>query len=315
MSTKNLQKPRLKSDDFEFVAHLGTGTFGTVCIVKRLKDGKQFVIKQQELNSCNSSSARMISWEMANMQVLRHPNVVSYYGAWQEEQSFYILMEFASRGTLKYLLDKRSLPLEEHDAMYLFAQICLGVHHIHSKEILHRDLKPENIMLTGKMGDIVKIGDFGLSKDSFDDSPSYAGSYYYISPEMLRQESYDYKCDIWSMGVILYEMLTKQQTFPAESVNEIVQMVCNGKPRTFGATMVSREAKIMVYKMLQQDPVDRPTTRLLLLNNHLMPYVTKVYLNLGRAYITSDFGLETFKNYFGKPVITKTGIRVPMPLA
>lgn len=129
------------------------------------------------------------------------------------------------------------------DALYLFAQVVLGVHHIHSKNILHRDLKPENIMLTGHMGDIVKIGDFGLSKClhewdkqtlflllsiagvNFNDclfirsNLSHAGSYYYIAPEMLKKEPYDFKSDIWSMGVVFYEMLTKEFAFPATVMN------------------------------------------------------------------------------------------------
>ncbi|XP_058791478.1 serine/threonine-protein kinase nekl-2-like isoform X2 [Phymastichus coffea] len=185
------------------------------------------------------------------------------------------------------------------DSLYLFAQILLGVHHIHSKNILHRDLKPENIMLTGRMGDIVKIGDFGLSRDLQEYNLSHAGSYYYVAPEMLRKQPYDFKSDVWSMGVVLYEMLTKELAFPASNIEEIVQMICREKPRLFQSTNISRSTKIIVYKILQQDASMRPSTRLLLLCPYLVSYTTKVYLNLGRSYAIPDheFKLDIFRQF------------------
>ncbi|KAJ8682057.1 hypothetical protein QAD02_017849 [Eretmocerus hayati] len=294
--------PRMYTKDFGIEALLGEGSFGKVYLVKRQKDSKQFVIKKQKQNPNDAWINKMITAEVECMQILRHPNIISYYGAWQESGHFYILMEYAAKGTLKNLLDNRINPLSEQDSLYLFAQVVLGVHHIHSKNILHRDLKPENIMLTGRMGDIVKIGDFGLSRDLRLHNMSHAGSYYYLAPEMLKKESYDFKSDVWSMGVILYEMLTKELAFPANSMEEIVEMVCNNKPQLFKTMDISRDIRILIYKMLQQNSTKRPSTRLLLLCPFLVSYVAKVYLNLGRAYATpeKDFDFNIFRQFFNR---------------
>ncbi|XP_072751503.1 serine/threonine-protein kinase Nek8 [Anoplolepis gracilipes] len=144
-------------DDYTFENILGKGTFGTVYLVRRKKDLKLFVIKAQDLNTIKHSPSQRVLGEIRCLKKLRHPNIVFYYGAWKKNNYSYILMEYATRCTLKDLLEKRKIPLKEEDALYLFSQVTLGVHHIHSKKILHRDLKPENIMLTGNRGDIVKI--------------------------------------------------------------------------------------------------------------------------------------------------------------
>ncbi|XP_014217335.1 serine/threonine-protein kinase Nek4-like [Copidosoma floridanum] len=300
----NLQKA-----NFEFKALLGQGSFGQVYLVKRLRDGKEFVIKQQEKTVNSELITKMTTSEVQCLQVLRHPNIVSYYGAWQESDNFYILLEYAPRGTLKDLLNQRTEPLTEKDSLYLFAQVVLGVHHIHSKNILHRDLKPENIMLTGRMGDIVKIGDFGLSRELQGyDNKSHAGSYYYISPEMLKREPYDFKSDIWSMGIIFYEMLSKELAFPAKDITEITDMICKEEQkRLFTKVEVSVETEIIVYKMLLRDPDKRPSTRNLLLNPSMVRYIAKVYLNLGRAYAVppEELSVQMFLPYI-KPPFQKT---------
>ncbi|XP_076679867.1 serine/threonine-protein kinase Nek5 isoform X1 [Andrena cerasifolii] len=208
----------MRINDYVFETLLGRGTFGSVYLVRRKRDSKPFVVKEQVLNAVNALPVKNILGEVQTLHTLRHPNIVAYYGAWMEDDRSYILMEYATRCTLKDLLDERHTPLKEEDALYLFSQIVLGVHHIHFKKILHRDLKPENIMLTGNRGDIVKIGDFGVSKnfqESRDPSTACrAGSFYYMAPEMLKGHPYDFKCDVWNMGVILYEMITKRLPFP-----------------------------------------------------------------------------------------------------
>ncbi|XP_014236745.1 serine/threonine-protein kinase nekl-2-like [Trichogramma pretiosum] len=291
----------METGNFDFETLLGEGSFGKVYLVKRRKDGKPFVIKAQEQNAQNEIINKMIKAEVECMQILRHPNVVAYHGAWSESSKFFILMEYATNGTLKNLLDKQKSPLTENDAMYLFAQVVLGVNHIHSNNILHRDLKPDNIMLTGRMGDIVKIGDFGLSRDLQESNMSHAGSYYYIAPEMLQKKPYDFKSDIWSLGVILHEMLTLDLAFPATSMEEIIEMICRNKPRLFQREQldVSKETKIVVCKMLIKEPSRRPTTKQLILCPYLLPFVARVYLNLGRAYSVPDelFDLKIFQPY------------------
>ncbi|CAK9801300.1 Serine/threonine-protein kinase Nek8 [Anthophora plagiata] len=300
--------------DYIFETLLGQGTFGSVYLVRRKKDGKPFVIKDQVLDKTNALPFKNILGEVQCLETLRHPNIVAYYGAWIEDNHSYILMEYATRCTLKDLLEKHELPLKEEDVLYLFSQIVLGVHHIHSKKILHRDLKPENIMLTGSRGDIVKIGDFGVSKnlkeyDLSSTDPSIvcrAGSFCYMAPEMLIGQSYDLKCDTWSMGVILYEMVTKRHPFPATTLREIVKKTCEEAPRPLprrtSACIVN-----LISKMLRKQPLYRPKTDQLVLCPFLVPYIARIYLNMGRVPNMAkrndgNFGPEIFLRFL-KPKV------------
>ncbi|XP_015439141.1 PREDICTED: serine/threonine-protein kinase Nek5-like [Dufourea novaeangliae] len=276
----------MRISDYVFETLLGQGTFGSVYLVRRKNDSKPFVVKEQALNAVNALPFKNILGEVQCLHKLRHPNIVAYYGAWIEDDHCYILMEYATRCTLKDLLSKRPMPLKEEDALYLFSQIVLGVHQIHYKKILHRDLKPENIMLTGGRGDIVKIGDFGVSKNFQElTDPSRicrAGSFYYMAPEMLRGQCYDFKCDIWSMGVILYEMVTKRHPFPGTNLTEIVNMTCNEKPRPL-SKQTSAAIVNLISKMLRKQPPSRPRTDQLMTCPHLVPFIARIYLNLGRV--------------------------------
>ncbi|XP_012540854.1 serine/threonine-protein kinase Nek5 [Monomorium pharaonis] len=294
-------------DDYTFESILGKGTFGTVYLVRRKKDCKPFVIKAQNLNhAVNHSPSERTLGEIRCLQKLRHPNIVFYYGAWKKNNYSYILLEYATRCTLKDLLEKREVPLTEEDALYLFSQVILGVHHIHWNKILHRDLKPENIMLTGSRGDIVKIGDFGLSKNIQEDLIiCHAGSYYYMAPEVLSIQPYELKSDIWSMGVILYEMVTKRFPFPATSLAEITKLVHNDPPQPLPRRM-SASIVNLISKMLRKTSLRRPRTDQLVLCPFLVPYIIRVYLNLGRDINLAErerksFGSHVFLKFLNPP--------------
>ncbi|XP_076292567.1 serine/threonine-protein kinase Nek5 [Lasioglossum baleicum] len=296
--------------DYVFQTLLGQGTFGSVYLVRRKSNWKPFVAKQQVFDSANALPFKNILGEVQCLHKLRHPNIVTYYGAWIEQDHCYILMEYASRCTLKELLSNRQTPLTEEDALYLFSQVVLGVHHIHYKKILHRDLKPENIMLTGNRGDIVKIGDFGISKN-FDEmgDPSTtcrAGSLAYMAPEMFEKQCYDFKCDIWSMGVVLYEMVTKRHPFPATNAADMAKMTCKKKPRPLcGET--SPAIVNLISKMLRKVPALRPKTDQLMLCPYLVPFIARTYLNLGRIPCSfsrenGTVGSEMFLKFLKKRV-------------
>lgn len=103
--------------------------------------------------------------EVGIMKTLNHPNVIRYYDSYIRNGKFYIMMEYASKGCLhQFIAKSRPNLLEPQQVMNLFVQILMGLHHIHLKRIIHRDLKPQNIFLTGLKADVVKIGDFGISK-------------------------------------------------------------------------------------------------------------------------------------------------------
>ncbi|MFC4766064.1 Stk1 family PASTA domain-containing Ser/Thr kinase [Effusibacillus consociatus] len=149
---------------------------------------------------------------------LSHPNVVNIYDVGVEDETYFIVMEYINGKTLKEIIQERS-PLPIAEAVDIAKQICSALHHAHEHQIVHRDIKPHNIMV-GK-DDHVKVTDFGIARavtsNTITHNGSVIGSVHYFSPEQARGAITDVKSDIYSLGVVLYEMLTGELPFSGET--------------------------------------------------------------------------------------------------
>lgn len=149
---------------------------------------------------------------------LSHPHIVNIYDEGEEDGLHYIIMEYVSGCTLKELIQRQGR-LQPQEAVEIVIQICEALDHAHSQKVIHRDIKPQNIMLTGDGR--VKVTDFGIARAAADATITYGrsllGSVYYSSPEQARGHYTDSKSDIYSLGVLLYEMLTGVVPFSGES--------------------------------------------------------------------------------------------------
>ncbi len=149
---------------------------------------------------------------------LSHPNVVNIYDVGIEEETYYIVMEYINGKTLKEVIQERA-PLPVAEAVGIAKQICLALQHAHEHQIVHRDIKPHNILI-GKDGH-VKVTDFGIARaitsNTITHNGSVLGSVHYFSPEQARGGITDVKSDIYSLGVVLYEMVTGELPFSGES--------------------------------------------------------------------------------------------------
>ena len=142
-----------------------------------------------------------------------------------------------------------------------FVQIALALKHVHERKILHRDLKTQNIFLTSK-GE-VKMGDFGISRvlqDTYDCAQTAIGTPYYLSPEICQERPYNQKSDIWSLGCILYEMLTLRHAFDASSMKGLVLKILRGNYPPV-PNFYSQDVHMIVAEMLKKDPTKRPSIR------------------------------------------------------
>lgn len=151
---------------------------------------------------------------------LSHPNIVSLYDVGVDHGEYYIVMEYVDGPTLKDVIRERG-PLAVDESIEIAKQICDALAHAHSHHIIHRDIKPHNILLT--RSGVVKVTDFGIARAMTGDTITYQhatsvlGSVHYFSPEQARGGTTDVKSDIYSLGVVLYEMLTKQLPFSGDS--------------------------------------------------------------------------------------------------
>ena len=138
---------------------------------------------------------------------LTHPHIIRLYEYFQDEQNIYLVMEYAENGSLFFYIRKKMKlnKLTERESFVFFFQTCIGIDYLHKNSIIHRDLKPENLLLD-KRGNI-KLCDFGWSAKEQDVRNTFCGTLDYMAPEMLEKGKYDHRVDIWSLGILLFELL------------------------------------------------------------------------------------------------------------
>ena len=193
---------------------------------------------------------------------LNHPNIIKLYGFFDDEKNIYIILEVAMGGQLFQQL-KRSEPMPEAKVAHIMKQICTAVDEVHSCRIIHRDLKPENIVVHEG---IVKLCDFGWSVHLDNKMrTTFCGTPLYVCPQILKGNEYDEKIDIWSLGIMMYEMLVGENPFKINKEQQLIKIV-KDQISIPSYVYVSRQARDFLDKCLQKNPLDRVTIKLLV--NH-----------------------------------------------
>ena len=189
---------------------------------------------------------------------LSHPNICPLFDVGPD----YLVMEYIEGQTLAAEIEKSPLPLQKALTIAIAIASALGA--AHRKGIVHRDLKPGNIMLTA--GGDIKLLDFGLAKQaptrdsqtaSVTVEGQVAGTVGYMSPEQVRGLSLNHRTDIFSLGVVLYEMITGERPFPGNSAMAVCDAILNAPPRDFGENVAPRKLKLIVGRLLEKDPAKR----------------------------------------------------------
>ena len=198
--------------------------------------------------------------EITILKNLDHPNIIKYFETYENNKYFYIVMEYCAGGELFDVIAKKAQKegsFNESEAAEMMKKLLKAINHCHSQNIAHRDIKPENIMIT-EDGDL-KLIDFGLSKQVKNKKmKTIVGTPYYIAPEVL-QGKYGLKCDIWSLGVIMYILLSGYLPFGGDNAKDIFQKVTNGI-YTFDQKewkKVSPEGIDLIKNMIQVDTKKR----------------------------------------------------------
>lgn len=183
-----------------------------------INNHKYVALKRIKFYEIPNSKLRMdCVKEVKLLQQLKHPNIINYNISFIERNELFIVLELADGGDLSKLIryfQKRNQLLNERTILKYFTQVCLAVKYIHSKRILHRDIKPANIFMTSD--GCVKLGDFGLGRffsQNTRDAHSIVGTFYYMAPERIRECGYGFSSDIWSLGCVLYELITLNSPF------------------------------------------------------------------------------------------------------
>ncbi len=246
---------------YEITGELGRGAMGVVYKALDPTIGRTVALKTMRLDVHGLDAQEMVRRfqnEARAAGVLNHPNIVTIYDAGEEDGIFYIAMEFIEGTTLHELLaEKRVLPTDE--VVQISRQICRGLDYAHSNGIVHRDVKPANIMLMPN--GTVKIMDFGIAKSGgqVTNTGQVLGTPNYMAPEQVKGRPLDGRSDLFSLGVILYEMLTGEKPFVGQNVTTIIYKIVNETPitpRDLDVT-VHPGLSAIVTKALAKAPDDR----------------------------------------------------------
>ena len=246
---------------------IGEGSFGEVYLVEDIKTKKQYVLKTIKLNGLNENQYNDALKEALIIKNLDHPNIIKLYEAFINKyprKNLNLITEFADGGDLSDKINKmkeRQKHLSEDLILDYFIQICLALYHLHNKKIIHRDIKTKNVFLT--KNEIIKLGDFGISTqlaNTWDFAETAKGTLFYIAPEIINNVPYNTKVDIWSLGVLLYELITSELPFQANNLPLLCLKILKGtySPLPY---YVSKGLKDLVKNLLQVDPKKRPTIK------------------------------------------------------
>lgn len=216
------------------------------------------ILKEEFLN--NDDFKRRFKNESKAIALLSHENIVKVYDVNFGEKLQYIVMEYIDGITLKEFINKQG-SITWNDALFFMTQILRAVQHAHDKGIVHRDIKPQNIILLPNGN--LKVTDFGIARFSRSDTKTLTeqaiGSVHYISPEQAKGEYTDEKADIYSIGVVLYEMLSGKVPFEADSAVSVALMQVNSNAEELRKINpdIPLGLEQICFHAMQKNPADR----------------------------------------------------------
>lgn len=240
---------------------LGEGAFGKCYLCECLADHSFVAIKQIDLHAQSEAERKEALKEAKILEAFDHPNIIKFREVYKTRSGkLCIVMDYADGGDVAtQIKNQRGRYFTEAQVLDLFVQVSLAMKHVHDRKVLHRDIKSQNVFLT-KAG-IVKLGDFGIARvlsNTREIARTMVGTPYYLSPELVQNKPYSFKSDIWSLGVMLYELCTLKPPFDANSLHNLALKIVKGTyppiPPQF-----SKDMKLLVAQMLSTDPNKRPT--------------------------------------------------------
>lgn len=223
---------------YKLLKQIGEGGMAVVWLAQDLSVNRQVVVKTMLSHLLSRESLKKrFEQEYELLAKLRHPNIVTLHDAGAlNDKVPYIVMEYVQGSSLRDLLEGGPLPLKV--ALKCLIQCCEGLQEAHDLGIVHRDLKPENIILHDRIDrlDAVKIVDFGIarmieSEERLTSPDSVIGTVEYLSPEQLNDEPLDGRCDVYALGVVMFELLTNDIPFSAESAEALISKILMSDPK------------------------------------------------------------------------------------
>lgn len=274
-----IEDERQIEEIYEFGEVLGRGSFGVVKEATNKISGRKWAIKAVNKEKAGTSAVKLLEREVLIMKKIDHQHLVHLEEIYETSKRMYLVMELCDAGGVEKLLEQKKR-FSEKETWTVIKQLAHAVAYLHDSDIVHRDLKLENILLSHPVANElfnIKLTDFGLSyvrggvgSDSM--MQSVCGTPIYMAPEVITDLGYSQQCDIWSLGVIMYTLLTGRPPFVAETEEKLYELIKKGEVDFSDPCWQScpDSAKNLLLGMLKVDPAHRRTAKEIL--NH--PWIT-----------------------------------------
>ena len=243
--------------EYQVVRQLGMGSYAQVFEVVRVHDGVRLAAKCVDQGPLSTWARKQLVCEVEIQQSLQHPSILRMHAAGEDAATgkYVSIQDVAYGGELFERIMEQSSFVED-DARRVIAQLLAAVDHMHSRGVLHRDLKPENILLD-EVGHIC-LTDFGLSKESVatvNAAKTFCGTPEYLAPEILQGVGHGKPVDWWSLGTLVFEMLTGLPPFYSRNINHMYEKILKAELRC--PSYLPADVKGLIEGLLIRDPVKR----------------------------------------------------------
>ena len=253
---------KIKNQKFKIILKFGGEALErSVYKVESEKDNKIYVLKKISILGLNEIEKSKISNEAKILANINHENIVKLIDFHQDNECFYILMEYCEGTDLgKFILmyKNKKENIKENIVCSITLGICLGLEELHRNNIIHRDIKPANIIVSDNYK--IKIVDFGVSRKTSKNSTmtKYIGTSYYMAPELIKGENYNNKVDIWSFGCVIYELLSLKLCFYDENLFSLYDKIVNKNYEYLNLNGYNPKWKDLIDLLLKKNYNQRP---------------------------------------------------------
>eukprot|EP00698_Gefionella_okellyi_P021219 TRINITY_DN6813_c0_g1_i1.p1 TRINITY_DN6813_c0_g1~~TRINITY_DN6813_c0_g1_i1.p1 ORF type:complete len:627 (-),score=92.98 TRINITY_DN6813_c0_g1_i1:153-2033(-) len=304
---------------YTIIQEIGSGSFATVFKARHNTSGLYVAIKSIRRSRLNPKLWTNLEAEITILKSFDHPNIVKLYAIESNDTHIFLILEYCGGGDLaSFIRSRGSRPMPEALAKYFMRQLAAGLEFVHQLNVIHRDLKPSNLLLSeASESAVLKIADFGFARFMIEDglAETLCGSPLYMAPEILRFQKYDAKADLWSVGVILFELLTGKPPFKADHQKQLLENIEKMELRLPKGVSISDSCLQILQLLLRRDPIHRLSYqdffahRFLDFAHYARPNVSNVSLAANLSLTSAPVPAVS------PPVVRPTTMSAPFPTA
>ena len=284
---------------------LGEGSFSVVQLYEDKKTKIKYAVKKMNIENIEkiTKNKNLINTEVNIHGRINHPNIIKLHNYFRIKNNSYLILEYSPNGTLFDII-RSSHGLSEIYSFYYFLQTLNAIYFLHLHSIIHRDLKPENLLINEK--NIIKLCDFGWSVKLKDNKrTTFCGTVEYMAPEIIKKQEYDETIDIWSLGVLLYELVHSYSPFFSEDldVKKIGNNITNNNLKFKDG--LSEDYKNLVASLLIKDSTKRIKIEDIFQHPFMTRYINMIYLEVNNNINTIN------NNYENNSEESNSTIKIP----